>query len=172
MEELEPMVRDGDLLTFNISSISGTVAPEQPDPSPSGFSLDESCMICRYAGMSDKLKAFNIVGMNTKVSPHGLTAQSIAQLVWYFLDGVNHRKKDFPVSMDGLMEYIVDLKDHDYQLTFWKSTKSGRWWMQIPFKRGKSIERHRLVSCSYGDYKEASNGDLPDRLLHALRKYG
>jgi len=172
VEDLEPMIRDGDLLTFNLSAISGLVAPEQPLPSPSGFSLEESCMICRYAGMSDKLKAFNIIGMNGDLSPEGLTAQSVAQLIWYFLDGVYNRKHDFPVSMDGLIEYIVDLKPLDYQLTFWRSSKSGRWWMQIPFKRGKSIQRHRLVSCSYGDYKQASQGELPDRLLHALRKYG
>lgn len=172
VEDLEPMIRDGDLLTFNLSAISGLVAPEQPLLSPSGFSLEESCMICRYAGMSDKLKAFNIIGMNGDLSPEGLTAQSVAQLIWYFLDGVYNRKHDFPVSMDGLIEYIVDLKPLDYQLTFWRSSKSGRWWMQIPFKRGKSIQRHRLVSCSYGDYKQASQGELPDRLLHALRKYG
>ncbi len=171
VEELEPMIRDGDLMTFNLSSVAGIIAPEQSDPLPSGFSLDESCMICRYAGMSDKLKAFNVIGMNSKLKSHGLTAQTVAQLIWYFLDGVNNRKKDFPVSMDGLVEYIVDLKGHDYQLTFWKSSRSGRWWMQIPFKRGKSIQRHRLVSCSYNDYKEASNGELPERLLHALRKY-
>ncbi len=172
MEELEPMIRDGDLLTFNLAAIEGPAAPEQPFPSPSGFSLSESCIICRYAGMSDKLKAFNIVGINSKLISQGFTAQTIAQLIWYFLDGVYNRKQDFPVSMDGLIEYIVDLKQLSYQLTFWRSSKSGRWWMQIPFKRGKSLQRHRLVSCSYGDYKKASQGELPERLLHALRKYG
>jgi formiminoglutamase len=171
MEELEPMIRDADLMTFNLAAMEGMAAPEQPAPAPSGFSLSESCIICRYAGMSDKLKAFNIVGINSKLRPQGFTAQAIAQLIWYFLDGVQNRKQDFPVSMDGLIEYIVDLKQLDYQLTFWRSSKSGRWWMQIPFKRGKSLQRHRLVSCSYGDYKKASKGELPERLLHALRKY-
>ncbi len=172
LENLEPMIRDGDLLTFNLSAVSGLIAPEQPFPFPSGFSLEESCMICRYAGMSDKLKAFNIVGVNSDLAPEGLTAQTIAQLIWYFLDGFYNRKNDFPASMDGLIEYIVDTKHSDYQLTFWKSAKSGRWWMQIPFKKGRSMKRHRLVSCSYSDYKQASQGELPDRLLHALRKYG
>jgi formiminoglutamase len=171
MEELEPMIRDADLMTFNLAAMEGTAAPEQPAPSPSGFSLSESCIICRYAGMSDKLKAFSIVGVNATLVPLSFTAQAIAQLIWYFLDGVHNRKQDFPVSMDGLTEYIVDLKQLDYQLTFWRSSKSGRWWMQIPFKRGKSLQRHRLVSCSYGDYKKASKGELPERLLHALRKY-
>ncbi len=172
IENLEPMIRDGDLMTFNLSAVAGTVAPEQARPSPSGFTLEESCMICRYAGMSDKLKALNIVGMQADLIPQGMTAQTIAQLIWYFLDGFYNRKNDFPASMDSLIEYIVDTKHSDYQLTFWKSAKSGRWWMQIPFKKGKSLKRHRLVSCSYGDYKKASQGELPDRLLHALRKYG
>lgn len=171
VEELEPMIRDGDLMTFHLAAMTGIAAPEQAAPSPSGFSLEESCMICRYAGMSDKLKALNIIGINSKLQPQGLTAQAVAQLIWYFLDGVYNRKQDFPVSMDGLIEYIVDLKQLNYQLTFWRSAKSGRWWMQIPFKRGKSLQRHRLVSCSYEDYKKASQGELPERLLHALRKY-
>lgn len=169
--ELEPIIRDGDLMILNMESLQANFAPEQNKPSPSGFNLEEACTIARYAGMSDKLKIFNLFGVQNKLSVQGLTAQSVAQIIWYFIEGYYHRKQDFPASMDGLTEYIVDLKNLDYQITFWRSSKSGRWWMQVPFANKQSMKRHALISCSYNDYKKASNDELPDRLLQALKRF-
>lgn len=172
LAELEPIVRDADLLSFNISALKSADAPGQPAPTPSGFTSEEACQIARYAGLSDKLKAFGIYGFQAASDRKQQTAHTIAQMIWYFIDGFVNRKGDFPVSSDGLTEYIVDFKGHDYQLTFWKSNKSGRWWMQIPVKRPKSARRHFLVPCSYRDYKLASQEELPDRLLNALQRFG
>lgn len=85
---------------------------------PSGFILEEACQICRYAGMSDKLKAFGVFGFRSSMDRKTQTAQAVAQMIWYFLDGFHHRKGDFPASVEGLVEYVVDLKQLDYQLTF------------------------------------------------------
>lgn len=171
IEELEPIIRDADVSFFNLDAIKSTYTPEQTYPSPSGFSLEESCTIARYAGLSDKLKAFVLFGCQNRILPGGVTAQSIAQIIWYFIDGFSNRKFDFPASMDGLTEYIVDLKSLDYQITFWRSSKSGRWWMQVPFVSKKAMKRHALISCSYNDYKKASNDQLPERLLQSLRRF-
>jgi formiminoglutamase len=171
ISELEPLFRDADLLSLHLAALKYSDVPAVAHPTPSGFLLEEACRIARYAGMSDKLKAMGIFGFQESLDRKAQTAQAIAQMIWYFIDGFHHRKNDFPVSTDGLVEYIVEFKKLEYQLTFWKSSKSGRWWMQIPVKSNKKYQRHRLLPCSYNDYKMACQEELPDRLLHALKRF-
>lgn len=167
----EPFVRDADMLAFNLGVLKRIEVPGVPGATPAGLFSEEACQIVRYAGMSDKLASIGFYGFDTRLDPSGATAAVVAQLVWYFLEGFANRKNDFPVSMEGLMEYIVPVKDHDYQLTFWKSNKSGRWWLQVPVHIGKGQKRHRLLSCSYQDYLDAINGKLPDRFIQAFRRF-
>ena len=170
--ELEPLIRDCDLLSINLSALKQADAPGQQNATPSGFTSEEACQIARYAGMSDKLKALGLYGFQHSLDRESQTANAMAQMAWYFLDGFYHRKGDFPASTDGLAEYIVDFKKMDYQLTFWRSDRSGRWWMQVPVKTRSKYQRHRLVPCSYNDYMLACKDELPDRLLHAMRRFG
>ncbi len=172
METLEPIVRDADLFSFNLSCIKEVEAPEVKDPSPSGFTTEEACRLCRYAGMSDKLRSFGLFGYTPQGRGDGRTARVSAQLVWYFLDGFFSRKNDFPASMDGLVEYIVDVPSAGHQIVFWKSKKSGRWWMQVPVRVKDGQERHRLVPCTLQDYQTACQDDLPMRLMQAFNRFG
>lgn len=169
--ELEPIIRDGDLLSLNLAAMKSSEVGAVRDATPSGFSVEEACQVSRYGGMSDKLKSFGIYGFQSSLDHRRQTAQAIAQIVWYFCDGFYHRKNDFPASMDGLVEYIVEFKKMDYQLTFWKSQKSGRWWMQVPVKTASKYQRHRLIPCSYNDYKLACQEELPERLLNAYKRF-
>lgn len=164
MSEIEPALRDADLLHFQVRAVKYADAPGQFSASSSGFDIDEACQICRYAGMSEKLKAFGIFGFNAEERP---TAETIAQTIWYLCDGIEARKQDYPVSTDCLTEYIVELKQLDHPLTFWKSQKSGRWWLELPSLE----EKKRLIPCTYNDYKIASQEELPDRLVHAMRRF-
>ena len=92
-------------------------------------------------------------------------------MIWYFVDGYYHRMNDFPASMNGLVEYIVEYKHIEQPVTFWKSSKSGRWWMQIPFKTSSKHQRHKLIPCSYQDYQQACQDGLPDRLINAYKRF-
>jgi formiminoglutamase len=170
LAELEPVIRDGDLLSFDLSALKRSEAPEQLNANPSGFTSEEACQICRYAGMSDKLKAFGIFGYE-HFSEGCISAQVMAQMIWYFIDGYFNRKGDFPASTDGLIEYLVDFKDLDKPITFWKSKKSSRWWMQVQVKTNKKIQQHRLIPCSYNDYKRASQQELSPRLFNAYQRF-
>lgn len=171
MEEIEPLVRDADLLCFNIAALKQAEAPGQSTPSPSGLFSEEACQICRYAGMSDKLTSAGFYGFRHKNDRQNQTAQVVAQMIWYFVDGFHQRKNDYPITSDSLVEYIVDFKNLDQPITFWKSNKSGRWWMQIPVKTKKKLKRHTLIPCSYQDYQSASRDSLPDRLLNAYKRF-
>jgi formiminoglutamase len=171
LPDAEPFIRDADLVSFNLQALKGLEAPGVPDASPSGLFCEDACQLSRYAGMSDKLTSIGFYGFHHDLDPGGHTARVLAQLIWYFLDGFYNRQNDFPASMNALMEYIVEFRGHDYQLTFWKSNKTGRWWLQVPVKTQKKNLRHRLIPCSYNDYLQASNGELPDRLLNAFKRF-
>jgi formiminoglutamase len=173
-EELEPLIRDADLAGINIGAINHLEAPARSGFTPSGFSLHEASQLAYYAGNSDKLSSFGIYGFdssNKSTVEIELTASAYAQMVWYFLSGVARRQGDFPVTVKGLMEYVVDLPEY-HRLTFWRSPKSNRWWVQVPAKKFQGEERHRLIACSYSDYQKATNDHfLSDRLLMAFKRH-
>ena len=155
-----------------MSALKYTDFPSQIPKSPSGFFLEEICQLSRYAGLSDTLKGFSISGFDFKHLNNQIDDQALAQIIWYFLDGFNNKKGDFPVNFDGMIEYLVEVKDHQELLTFWKSNRSGRWWVQIE-KANASDEKInlRLIPVSYQDYLDACEGELSARVLKALVKY-
>ncbi|MCX8212523.1 MAG: hypothetical protein OTI34_15825 [Lewinella sp.] len=171
---LEPLLRDADLVGLDISAINYHEAPARSGLHPSGFSLQEASQLAYYAGNSDKLSSFGLYGLDAEAGSErdtDLTAAAYAQLIWYFLQGYSRRQGDFPASSTGMLEYVVDIDDFD-KLTFWRSPRSNRWWVQVPAGTKKGDERHRLVPCSYEDYLEASGKQhLPDRLMAAFRRF-
>jgi hypothetical protein len=171
---LEPLLRDADLVGFNINAINHNEAPARAGFHPSGFTLQEASQLAYYAGNSDKLSSFGLYGLDPAAGTTTdveLTAAAYAQLIWYFLHGFSQRRGDFPVSATGMTEYLVTI-DHFDKLTFWRSPHSNRWWVQVPAGRHKGEERHRLVPCSYQDYLEASTRQtLPERLVAAFRRF-
>lgn len=171
IESLEPIIRDADILSFNMAAIRFADAPAQTNASPSGFFIDEACQIARYAGMSDKMTAFYLYGYEGKLDNRLQTAQTMAQICWYFLEGFYQRKRDFPISIDNLTQYVVNYKETDFNINFWKSPASGRWWMQIPVQDTAIAPRYYLIPCAYKDYEAACNGDLSERLLHAIQRF-
>ena len=173
VDEAEPIIRDADLLSFNIAALKMSEAPAQLDGSPNGLMSEDACQIARYAGASDKLMSFGIYGFREKFDENQQTAQIVAQMMWYFMEGFGNRKQDFPMptAMKQMTQYVIDIKSFDYRLTFWRSNRSGLWWMEIPTKSKRKHERHRLVPCSYNDYLQACNDDLPERLINAARRF-
>lgn len=169
MEELEPIIRDADFLSFDMSAVRQSDAPASISPSPSGLFSEQACKIAHYAGLSDKMTSIGFYNFQHSNDKHSQTAHLIAQMIWYFLNGFANRKGDYPLSQTKLVEYVVDFKTSNYQISFWKSTRSDRWWMQVPVQN-KKYDRHRLVPCSYNDYKMASREELPERLLNAYNR--
>lgn len=173
IEEVEPIVRNADILSFDISAIRQAEAPANMNASPNGFYGEQACQITRYAGMSDKLTSVGFYEINPELDNNGQTAHSVAQMIWYFIDGYNNRKKDFPVgSRKTYLKYIVNMQEGDKEVTFYKSDKSERWWMDVPYPSHKKIkfERHVLVPCSYNDYKTACENEMPNRWWQTFQK--
>lgn len=171
IEVAEPMVRDADMMCFNIGSIRSSECPGVESPSPSGFFTEEACHIARYAGLSEKLTSIGFYGYRVEKDVNQQSAHVNAQLIWYCIDGFYNRKNDYPNSTNGLVEYIVDTKKNDFSLTFWKSEKTGRWWMQVPINSKKKLARHQLIPCNYKDYQMACREELPERLINAFKRF-
>jgi len=173
IEEAEPVIRQSDMITFDISSIKHSDAPANPDASPNGFYSEEACQIMRYAGMNDKLSSIGIYELNPKFDESGKTAHLAAQMIWCFFDGFYNRKNDFPSRTNpDYIRFHVVLQDDKYEINFYKSKKSDRWWMEIPYPPHKDLkfERHTLIPCSYKDYELAISNEIPDRWWQTYQK--
>jgi formiminoglutamase len=168
----EPIIRNANLLSFDISAIRSSDAAGNANAGPNGFYGEEACQMCRYAGMNDKLTSIGLYEFNPAYDENGQTATLIAQMVWYFIDGFYHRKKDFPLQPKSqYLIYRATLKDNTHELVFVKSKKTDRWWMQVPYPSGTSKnERYHLVPCRYEDYQIAVSGDMPDLWWRTYQK--
>ena len=173
IEEVEPMVRNADLLSVDIGCVRQSDAPGNRNAGPNGFYGEELCRIMRYAGLSDKLTCIGIFEVNPQADPGGQTAHLSAQAIWYFIDGYLNRKQDFPIrDKKDYVKYRVMIKDLKNEIVFFKSKKSDRWWMEVPCstKLRAKYERHYLVPCSYQDYSTAMKEEIPDRWWQAFQK--
>ena len=58
----EPYLRDSDLVSMDMSSVKASGGIEVAHPGPNGFLEDEICSLSRYAGISDKVSSFGLLG--------------------------------------------------------------------------------------------------------------
>lgn len=173
VEDVEPMVRNADMISIDISSVRMSDAPGNGNSTPNGFYGEELCRIMRYAGLSDKLTSVGIYEINPEFDKNGQTSHLAAQALWYFIDGFYNRKMDFPIKdKKYYFKYRVVIKELQNEIVFYKSKKSDRWWMEVPCpsKFRSKFERHYLVPCSYNDYETAMKEEIPDRWWQAYQK--
>ena len=170
LEIVEPVLRDADIVSIDIGVVRQSDAPANNNVSPNGFYGEEICAISRYAGISDKVSSFGIYEYNSKYDSNYQTAHLIAQMIWYFVEGVNYRAKDYPFSTkEDYQKFTVLLEDDD-PINFYKSDKTGRWWMEINLIKDNKYKRHALIPCTYQDYLETTEQIIPERWFKAQRK--
>ncbi len=173
IQEVEPLIRNADLLTFDMSAIRYSDAPGNGNAGPNGFYGEEACQIIRYAGLSDKLTSIGFYELNPGFDQREQSSHLVAQMIWYFIDGFYKRKKELPYKdKENFVKYIVKIEGHKEDIIFYKSNKSDRWWMEVncPVDVRMKYERHYLVPCSYKDYQTACENDIPDRWWQAYQK--
>ena len=167
IELSEPALRDADIVSLDLNSVISNCTGSFSPFSPNGFSGKEICGLSRYAGISDKVSSFGIFNYDNSST----SAVIISQIIWYFIEGVNYRSNEYPFgTRDNYLKYIVPL-DND-ELVFYKSNKTGRWWIEIHFLTGRhnNLNKYTLLSCSHEDYLGACNNEIPERWWKAQRK--
>jgi formiminoglutamase len=169
--ETEPIIRQADMLSFDISSIKKADAPGNKNANVYGLTAEEACQIAWYAGLNDKLSTAGIYEFNPTFDKDNQTAFVIATMVWYLIDGFNHRKNDLDFESNQFMRYMVSIgKNPEQIIVFYKSKLSEKWWMEVPYPANSNskMENKSIIPCSYSDYETALNSELPDRwvLMH------
>ncbi len=160
LEEMEPVIRNSDMLSFDIAAIKHSDAPAT-GCSANGFTGEEACSLLRYAGLSRQLTSIGIYGYNPAQDVKDLTALQIAQMIWYFIDGKSRSFHETELDeRQNFNEYHTAFAEVD--TIFIQSKKTGRWWMQLPDKQ--------LIACSYNDYLFASKNEIPERWLRAQER--
>ncbi|MFN6015801.1 MAG: formimidoylglutamase [Flavobacteriales bacterium] len=170
----EPHLRNSDILSIDVKSIRASELREPEYLSPNGFYADQICQITKYAGISDKLTTLGIFDYFPE-KEKGSVSALIGQMIWYFIDGVSQRKGDFPVgSKKDYLRFSVHLDDFKEELVFYKSNKSERWWMEVPYppQKGIKYERHHIVPCNMEDYERAMKNEIPDLWWKTYQKLG
>lgn len=163
----EPVFRDADLVSVDLNSVKSSDSGSTVSFEPNGFNGKEICSLARYAGISDKVSSFGIFNHNSTIHESAM----IAQIIWYFVEGYHYRSKEYPFgSRTNYLKYIVPLENEE--LIFYKSDKTDRWWIEIPFlsNANNKLKRNTLLPCSYEEYLCACNQELPERWWKAQRK--
>ena len=167
---VEPVLRDANIVSLDLTSVKGAEVSLKQKFSPNGLDGKEICAIARYAGISNKVTSFGIYEYKPS-NDDELTSMLVAQILWYFIEGVNYRVKDDDFSDDRNYQKYITLVDSE-ELVFYKSNKTGRWWIEIPFLAdvNNKLKRHTLLPCMHQDYLDACNNKVPDRWYKALQK--
>jgi len=171
IKEVEPIVRDAHLVSFDLAAVCQSDAPGVLHRTPNGFLGQEACRISRYTGLSDRVSSIGFYGLEPANDRDDKTTNLVAQMIWHFVEGVYNRKNEFPeFDAKHCYEYIVDFQEMDYDLIFLRSKKSERWWMKIALPNQEGIIEYHIIPCSYSDYKNACNKEIPDRWMRAFEQ--
>ena len=167
VHEMEPVLRGTNLCSFDLSAIRFADSPANYTASPNGLFGEEACQLARYAGQGGSVDSFGIYGCNLAYDNRDQSTKLAAQVVWYFLDGLSNRLSDFPKENDDdYLKYTVQFKENKYEMNFWKSMKSDRWWMEVPHAGSKkNHKKFHIVPCSYNDYQAACREEVPERWM-------
>jgi len=170
LEKVEPLMRDANIVSLDLKSIRSAEVSVKQKYSPNGFDGKEICAISRYAGISNKVSSFGIYEYKPSKDDDA-TSMLIAQMIWYFIEGVNCRINDDDFKDDSSYQKFTVLIENQ-ELIFYKSIKTGRWWIEISFlpKVNNKLKRHALLPCTHEDYINASNGKIPERWYKAYKK--
>ncbi|GEM_PF-4107390 len=150
----EPFLRDAHMLLCTLGALKFTETAAACSW-PSGLTLEEASLLVQYAALGERMQLACIEGSGQI----GAAARCSAVLLWYLIEGLMHRKGDYPRNEAVLQEFVVHVSDQ-LDLTFFKSRLTGRWWV-----------RHRsghLVACTESDYRAAASGEMPVRLLQLI----
>ena len=170
MLQVEPSLRDASFVSVDMACVRQSDAPGVTLPSPNGFFGHELCQLARYAGTSTHIEGFGIFELLPVNDINEQTSHLAAQVIWYFLEGYSLKLRE-KGDQAGNKKYHINLHDTGHDLIFYRSLKTDRWWMELPYINKNTGERV-LVSCTYSDYQQAGNQEIPDRWWKACSRFG
>lgn len=172
LEEVEPVVRNADMVSLDISAVRRPDAPGCPHNSSNGFYGEEICQISKYVGLSDKLSSFGIYEYDPTLDFNNQTSQLIAHILWYFVEGFIYRQSDGQFkNKEDYRQFNVSVTGALDELIFYNSRKSGRWWVIVPmYQKDRNHVQNYYLPCSKRDFDLACEDKISDRWLRTYHK--
>ncbi len=169
IKEMEPYLRETDLVSFDFGSLKLCEAPGQIRNSPNGLTGEEACQLAWYAGISTNPVWFSFFGYTMYKDPERTGAMMSAQIIWYFLNGKSKKMDEIPQDEAiDYMHFVVPIEGIPEPVTFLKHPVSKRWWMEVP---SPDCELFPLrIPCSKRDYRKACKNEIPDRWWASFNK--
>lgn len=170
--EVEPVLRDSDIISFDMGAIRNSDCPGNILASPNGLYAEEGCQLARYSGLNERNKLFGIFEYNPGNDPGGQGAHLAAQLVWHYIEARNQKPiPTFSKNEKEIKKFIVNIGPPETELVFYKNLSSDSWWIEVPVNKKYSYpENITIIACSYSDYQTASKHEFPDRWFRFLSK--
>jgi formiminoglutamase len=163
IQEVEPVVRHADMISFDIRALKHNDAPGYEPANPFGLTGEEACQLCWYAGLNDSLSSFGIYEYNPALDVRQVTASTMAVMLWYFVEGFYHRKNETDFTSNKFLKYAIGFHDNPNKMVFYKSKVSDKWWMEVEPLRPE--KQPKIIPCSYEDYLLAAKGEIPNRWI-------
>ena len=171
LTEMEPAVRNADMMSFDITAIRSADAPGNINAQPFGLTGEEACQLCWYAGQNEKLSSIGFYEYNPQYDDaHNKTASVVATMIWYFVEGFYYRKKERDFKSNDFIRYTVSMPTEPEVIVFYKSKFTEKWWMEVMPQTAGKYPRNSIVPCSYSDYQTATKGEVPERYINTLAK--
>lgn len=173
IQEAEPVIRSGNFLVFNVSSVRFSDNPLENKNNPNGFYGEEACQLSRYAGLSQNLSIFGLFDIYPWTNKPEIAIELSAQIIWYFIEGFINRTIEIPNDSSQFIKYHITPENYGSEIIFYKNLKNDKWWMEIPFSNSlnqKRFNRFNLIPCSIADYQTACANDIPERWWKTFQK--
>jgi len=169
IKEMEPYLRETDLVSFDFSSLKLCEAPGQVRNSPNGLTGEEACQLAWYAGISPNPGWFSLFGYSPGKDPERNGAMMAAQIAWYYLNGKSRKIDEIPQDEAiDFLHFVVPVEGIPDPVTFLKHPVSKRWWMEVP---SPDCDLFPLrVPCSKKDYRQACKNEIPERWWSSFNK--
>ena len=164
---VEPVFRDADIVGFDMKCLSWEAIADPLKGQPNGIDSRSICALSRYAGISDRV---GFIGLYELPSTP-MMDQLAAQIIWYFIEGVQYRFDEYPVNInEGFLKYSVTLSNQT--IVFYKSEMSNRWWMELTNDTylDNKTKTSALLACTKNDYESACQDIIPERWYNAIKR--
>jgi len=162
IEEIEPILRETDLVSFDYGAMKLAEAPGQFRNSPNGLTGEEACQLAWYSGIATSPVWFGFFGYTPSLDPDSTGAMMAAQICWYYLNGISKRIDNAPLDeATDFVHYRIPIDELEETVTFLKHSVTGRWWMEVTSEDCSDFPLR--IPCSKKDYRKACKNEIPDR---------
>jgi formiminoglutamase len=162
IREMEPLLRNTDLVSFDFGAMKLSEGPGQVRLSPNGLTGEEACQLAWYSGIATSHVWFGLFGYAPILDPYSSGAMIAAQICWYYLNGISKRVDKVPEGeATDFIHYHIPIDELEETISFLKHPISNRWWMEVPTEDCSDFPLR--IPCSKKDYGKACKNEIPGR---------